>query len=96
MKKAAADVDSGVVTHTRRARRYPAKIDIALLVSCIPQAQAQLTRTAETAKYLGLIISVPKTEYMTGNCAALSHQPIHHVTDFKYLGSKIASATSKF
>ena len=31
-------------------------------------AQAQLTRTTSAAKDLGLIISVPKTEYMTANC----------------------------
>ena len=42
--------------------------DIALLESTIPQAQAQMTSTATAAKDLGLIISVPKTEYMTVNC----------------------------
>ena len=69
MKKATADLDSGVVTHPRRSRRYPAKVlndldfadDTALLESSLSQAQAQLTSTAEAAKDLGLIISVSKT-----------------------------------
>ena len=107
MMKATADVESGVVTHPRRSRRYPAKIlndldfahDIALLESSIPKAQAQLTHTAEAAKDLGLIISVLKTEYMTANCnpqpsLQVYGEPINHVTDFKYLGSKMASAAS--
>ena len=70
LKKATSDVDSGVTTHTRRSRRYPAKRlndldfadDIALL-------EALLTRTATAARDLGLIISVPKTEYVTANCS---------------------------
>ena len=76
LKKATTDLDSGAVTHPRRSRRYPVKVlndldfadDIALLESTIPRAQAQLTSTAAAAKDLGLIISVPKTEYMTVNC----------------------------
>ena len=69
LKKAISDVDTGVVTHPRRSRRYPARVindldfadDIALLESTMSQAQAQLIRTATAAKELGLIISVPKT-----------------------------------
>ena len=68
--------ESGVVTHPRRSRRYPAislndldfADDIALLESSISSAQDQLTRTAAAAECLGLIISIPKTEYMTINC----------------------------
>ena len=75
MTNATADLDSGVVTHPRRSRRYPAKVlndsdfadGITLLKSSISQAQAQLTSTAEAAKDLGLIISVSKREYMTAN-----------------------------
>ena len=70
LKKATSDVDSVVTTHTRRSRRYPVKRlkdldfadDIALL-------EAQLTRKATAARDLGLINSVPKTEYMTANCS---------------------------
>ena len=96
LKKATSDLDSGAVTHPRRSRRYPEKVlndldfadDIALLEPTIPWAQAQLTSTAAAAKDLGLIISVPKTEYMTVNC---HHHPtlevygesINHVTDFR-------------
>ena len=63
------------------------------------QAQAQLTKTAEAAANLGLVISAPKTEYMTVNC---NPQPalqvygdsINHVSDFRYLGSMVASGSS--
>jgi hypothetical protein len=82
MKKATEDTDAGIVTHPRPSRRYPAKIlndldfadDIALLESSIPNAQAQLTRTAED---LGLFISVPKTEFMTINCNP--QPPLEHM-----------------
>ena len=52
-------------------------------------------------KNLGLIVSVPKTEYMTTNChlqpsLQVYGESINHVTDFKYLGSKMASAASDF
>ena len=109
LKKATSDLDSGAVTHPRRSRRYPVKVlndldfadDIALLESTIPRAQAQLTSTAAAAKDLGLIISVPKTEYMTVNChphptLQVYGESINHVTDFRYLGSKMASAASDF
>ena len=81
LKKATSDLDSGAVTHSRRSRRYSVKVlndldfldDIALLESTIPQAQAQLTSTAAAAKDLGLIISVPKTEYMTETITPTQH-----------------------
>ena len=65
------------------------------------QAQAKLNRTARAAKELGLIISVPKTEYMTANChpqppLQVYGEAIKHVTDFKYLGSQMASSASNF
>ena len=107
LKKATSQLDSGVVTHPRRSRRHPAKSlndlefadDIALLESSISRAQAQLTKTAEAAGNLGLVISAPKTEYMTVNC---SPQPvlqvygysINHVSDFRYFGS-MASGSSE-
>ena len=107
MKKATDDTTSGVITHPRQPRRHPAVAlndldfadDIALLESSIPNAQAQLTRTAAVAEQLGLIISVPKTEYMTINCNTQTplevyNQPIKHVTNFKYLGSLMATSTS--
>ena len=76
--------------------------DIALLEFTIPWPQAQLTSTAAAAKDLGLIISVrsvPKAEYMTLNCHPhptlhVYGESINHVTDFRYLGSKMASAAS--
>ena len=60
---------------------------------------AQLTSTALAAKDLGLMISVFKTEYMTANCnprpsLQVYSDHINQVTDFKYLGSKMASATN--
>ena len=61
MKKATADLDSRVVTHPRRSRRYTAKVlndldfadDIALLEFSISQAHVGLTSRAEAAKDLG-------------------------------------------
>ena len=107
LKKATSQLDSGVVTHPRRSRRHPAKSlndldfadDIALLESSISRAQAQLTKTAEAAADLGLVISAPKTEYLTVNCnpqpaLQVYGGPINHVSDFRYLGSMVASGSS--
>ena len=107
LKKATSQLDSGVVTQPRRSRRHPAKSlndlyfadDIALLESSISRAQAQLTKTAEAAADLGLVISAPKTEYMTVNCnpqpaLQVYGDPINHVSDFRYLGSMVASGSS--
>ena len=109
LKKATSDIDSGVIIRPRRSRRYPAKIlndldfadDIAQLESTMSHAQAQLTRTASAAKDLGLIISVPKTEYMTANCSPqptlqVYGEDIKHVSDFRYLGSQMVSSTRDF
>ena len=103
----ASEPDTGVMTCPRQSSRYPAKIlndldfadDIALLESSTTRAQSQLTRTADAAADLGLVISAPKTEFMTINCHP---QPllqvygnlIKHVTDFKYLGSMMGSSAS--
>ena len=62
-------------------------------------AQAQLSRTATAAEDFGLVISVPKTEYMTVNCnpqplLEVYGQPIKHVPNFRYLGSMMASSIS--
>ena len=109
LKKTTSQLDSGVVTH-HRSRRHPAKSlndldfadfadDIALLESSISRAQAQLTKTAEAAANLGLVISAPKTEYMTVNCnpqpaLQVYGDPINHVSDFRYIGSMVASGSS--
>ena len=62
-------------------------------------AQAQYTRTAAATEYLGLIISVHKTKYMTINCnpqppLEVYGQPISHVSNFDYLGSVMVSSIS--
>ena len=72
---------------------------MALLESSISQAQAQLSKTAEAAADLGLVICAPKTEYVTVNCIpqpALQGygDPINHVSDFRYLFSMVASGSS--
>ena len=105
LMKSTSGIDAGIVTYPRRSSRYPAKMlndldfadDIALLESSIDRAQSQLTRTANAAADLGLVISAPKTEYMTANCNAqpaleVYGSTINHVTDFKYLGSKMGSS----
>ena len=107
LKKATSELDSGVLTHPRRSSRHLAKLlndldfadDIALSESSIPRAQVQLARTAAAAADLGLIISTPKTEYMTINCnphptLQVYGDPIKHVSDFRYLGSMMASGSS--
>ena len=96
LSNSTAGTDVGVETHPRRSRRYPAKLlndldfadDISLLESAIPRAQTQLTRTASAGKDVGLIISIPKTEYMTVNCSPhpplqVYGCPIKHVDDFQ-------------
>ena len=102
----ASGPDSGIVTHPRQSRRYPTKLlndvdfdDIALLESSIPRAQSQFTRTADAAAKLGLKMSAPKTEYMTINChpqppLQVYGNNINHVSDFRHLGSMMASSTS--
>ena len=107
LKKATSQLDSGGVTHPRRSRQHPAKSlndlhfadDIALLESSISRAQAQLTKTAEAAADLGFVISAPKTEYMIVYCnpqpaLQVYGDPINHVSDFRYLGSMVASGPS--
>ena len=107
LKSSTEGTESGVETHPRRSRRFPAKVlndldfadDIALLESSILRAQEQLSRTAEAAKDLGLIISVAKTEYMTINCnpqppLQVYGESISHVNDFRYLGCMMASSTN--
>ena len=103
----ASGPDSGVVTFPRQSRRYPAKMlnnldfadDIALLESSMSRAQSQLTRTADAAADLRLVISAPKTEFMTINChpqppLQVYGTSINHVTDFKYLDFMMASSAS--
>ena len=63
------------------------------------RAQSQLTRTADAAAELGLVVSAPKTEFMTTHrhphpTLQVYGTPINHVTDFKYLGSMMASSAS--
>ena len=100
------DGDSGVLTCPRKSSRYPAKVlndldfadDIALLESSISRAQSQLTRTANVAADLGLVISAPKTEYITINCCPqppleVYGSTINHVQDFKYLSCMMASSS---
>jgi len=109
LSKVTAGTDVGVETHPRRSRRYPAKLlndldfadDISLLESAIPRAQTQLTNTASEADVVGLIINIPKTEYMTVNCGPhtplkVYGSPIKQVDDFRYLGSMMANSANDF
>ncbi|XP_078582530.1 uncharacterized protein LOC144865584 [Branchiostoma floridae x Branchiostoma japonicum] len=105
LRRATADSDSGIVTHPRASSRYPAKLindldfadDIALLESARARAQEQLIKTATAAAELGLIVSVPKTEYMCYNAdpgqpLQVYGEEIKEVQDFRYLGSSMASS----
>ena len=95
-----------MLTCPRKSSRYHAKVlndldfadDIALPESSISRAQSQLTRTANAAADLGLVIGAPKTEYITINCCPqppleVYGSTINHVQDFKYLGSMMASSS---
>ena len=95
-----------MLTCPRKSSRYPAKVlndldfadDIALLESSISRAQFQLTRTANAAADLGLVISTPKTDNITINCCPqppleVYGSTINHVQDFKYLGPMMASSS---
>ena len=74
-------------------------IDILWFVLQLTNITDLLTKTAAAAANLGLVISAPKTKYMTVNC---NPQPalqvygdsINHVSDFRYLGSMVASGSS--
>ena len=98
----ACEADSGVVTHPRPAKSLndpDFADDTALLESAIPRAQSQFSRTADAAADLGLLISAPKTEYMTINChpqppLQVYGNSINHVSDFRYLGPMMASSAS--
>ena len=74
----ASGPDSRVVTCPRRSRRYPAD-DIALLESSMLGDQFQLTRTADAAAELGLVIGAPKTQFMTIHCHP--QPPLHKSCD---------------
>ena len=103
LKKATSQLDSGVVTHYSvpdDTRPSHLMIWIFQITSpCLSQAQAQLSKTAEAATDLGLVISAPNTEYVTVNCKPqpafqVYGDPINHVSDFRYLGSTVASGSS--
>ena len=106
MRIATDDTDCGVETHQRASRRHLAKqindldfsddIKVALLESLKARAQEQLTKTASATAELGLIISVPKTEYMCFNAVPgqsyhVYSETINQVDNFKFLGSMMAS-----
>ena len=95
-----------MLTCPRKSSRYPSKVlndlefadDIAWLESSISRAQSQLTRTANAAADLGLVISAPKTEDITIHCCPqppleVYGSTINHVQDFKYLGSMMTSSS---
>ena len=107
MRKATDDTDCGVETRQRVSRQHLAKqindlgfaddIKVALLESLKARAQEQLTKTASVNAELGLIISVPKTEYMCFNAVPgqsyhVYGETINQVDNFKFLGSMMASS----
>ena len=107
MRIATDDTDCGVETHQRAFRRHLAiqisdldfanDIKVALLESLKARAQKQLTKTASATAELGLIISVPKTEYMCFNAVPgqsyhMYGEAINQVDNFKFLGSMMASS----
>ena len=99
--------DFGFITHPKEGSRKPLKRlndldyadDIALLEQTIEQAQLQLTATSNKANEVGLEINVEKTKTMIFNpppgpqqALTLNGENIEVVSDFKYLGSMMASS----
>ena len=70
--------------------------DIALFETSLAQAQQQLQETSNNANRVGLEINIGKTKLMALNCdgqdtISLNDEKIERVSDFKYLGSMMAS-----
>ena len=93
----------------RRSSRYPAKLindldyadDIALLERLTHLANEQLSKLSHEAKRVGLIINIEKTQFMAFNqpteealTIELDGKQLKEVTDFQYLGSRMASAVA--
>ena len=69
--------------------------DIALMSNTVSQAEKLLHHVENAAKVIGLFINAEKTEHISYNQAgmitSLSGESIKSVSEFKYLGSNIAS-----
>lgn len=102
MRKTINDHEKLAFTLTeRRSRRHPASIisdidyadDIALISSCLNDAQELLQRVEQAAEEVGLHINADKTECMTfkevGSLRTLEGIELKNMTDFLYLGSWI-------
>jgi hypothetical protein len=76
--------------------------DIAIVTPSVDAAQRVLVRLADSAKKIGLVINVAKTQYMTiphdttGTQLSISGVAITQVEDFTYLGTNIADSQSAF
>ena len=106
LREATSQLGSRVVAHPRQSGRHPAKSlndldfadDVALLESSVSRARAQLTKTAEAAADLGLVIGAPGAGCVTVGCdprpaLQVCGDPVGHVSDFGYLGSVVASGS---
>ena len=91
-----SDLDSGVVTHPRSSSHYPVKtiydLDFADDIALFEFLGHKPRLVQLQQQDLGLIISVPKTEYMRANChpyptLQVYGEFINHVTHFRYLGA---------
>jgi len=103
-----AEDSFGFTTHQRLSARKPARKlndldyadDIALLEESLERAQRQLERTSSEASKVGLEINVDKTKLMIVDAPlygphqtlSLNGEYIEVVSDFKYLGSMMASS----
>ena len=96
----------GFTLHPRRSRRCPAVTitdadfadDLALFADNNKDAEALLLVLEVAAEAVGLRINRDKTEYMsfrtTGTIKCKSGERLDEVTNFKYLGSWLASSTA--
>ena len=102
-----ASIDSnkelGFTLVKARSRRYPEMTiadadyadDIALMSNTVSQAEKLLHHVENAAKEIGLYINAEKTEHVSynqaGSITSLCGELIKSVSEFKYLGSNIAS-----
>ena len=104
LRGATSQLGSGVVARPRRSGRHPAGSlgdldfagDVALLGSSVSRARARLARAVAG---LGLVVGAPGTECVTVGCnpqpaLQVYGDPINHVSDFRYIGSMVASGSS--
>ena len=104
--------DKGFQLHPRRSSRHPAVYltdadfadDIALVSSCLENAQDLLHSLESASNSVGLYLNETKTEYINNckntntltNITTLNNTVLKQVDDYKYLGAYLSSSEKDF